>query len=224
MIILSMIFVITTISATTFGYGSISALDSIGTFQKQNPIRIVQVCSDATFINISSISYPNSSIAVENVEMVSSGSGGYYYDFNTTIVGRYDVRGISDGCEKTFAIYFDVTTNGKPESEGIVIVFFSLIFIIIFGFGLYFFIESFSHVLELDMDILDCAKMIAIYLSMWIFYYVSSEYLSNPLMNDILELAIDIGAITHVFLPIVGFLLSFILTNLKFKQKAKITY
>ena len=204
--------------------GSVSALDSIGTFQKQNPIRIVQVCSDATFINISSISYPNSSIAVENVEMVSSGSGGYYYDFNTSTIGRYDVRGISDGCEKTFAVYFDVTTNGKQESEGIVIVFFSLIFILIFGFGLYYFIKSLSHVLQLEMDILDCTIMIATYLSMWMFYYISSEYLYNPLMNNMLELAIDVGAITHVFLPIVGFLLSFIMTNLKAKQKARITY
>jgi hypothetical protein len=66
--------------------------------------------------------------------------------------------------------------------------------------------------------------MISNYLGLWVFYYVSYEYLGNAVMNDILELAISIGAVTHVFLPLVGFLVSFIMTNLKFKQKARITY
>lgn len=119
---------------------------------------------------------------------------------------------------------FEVTTNGREAASGIVIVVFSIIFILIFAFGLYYFIKSLSNVLNLEMDILDCTIMIATYLSMWMFYYISREYLGNLFINSILEIAIDVGAVTHVFLPIVGFLISFILTNLKFQQKAKITY
>jgi hypothetical protein len=37
-------------------------------------------------------------------------------------------------------------------------------------------------------------------------------------------MAISIGAVTHMFLPLVGFLVSFIMTNLKAKKKARITY
>jgi len=98
---------------------SVTALDSLGTFKVNEPVRITQVCSDSSYINISSIAYPNSSTAISNIIMTSAGSGEYYYDFlNTTQIGRYDVRGISNGCEKTFAIYFDVTPSGQEMTEG----------------------------------------------------------------------------------------------------------
>ena len=95
---------------------STSALESLGTFKQNECVRIAQVCSDATYINISSISLPNSTNSVINKVMSSSGSGEYYYQFcNTSQLGRYDVRGISDGCEKTFATYFEVTPSGSGD-------------------------------------------------------------------------------------------------------------
>jgi len=113
-----------------------SALDSLGTFKKAEQVRITQVCSDATYINISSISYPNSSTAVLNIEMTSSGSGEYYYNFTSTeVLGRYDVRGVSDGCEKTFATYFDVTYNGQTISGskvGLYLGFLTILCLILF--------------------------------------------------------------------------------------------
>jgi len=105
-----------------------------------------------------------------------------------------------------------------------VIVVFTLIFVLFIGFSITYFIISLGHVIELDMDLRDATIMISTYLAMWTFYYVSYEYLGNALMNDILETAISVGAVTHVFLPLVGFMISFIMTNLKFKQKARITY
>jgi hypothetical protein len=118
----------------------------------------------------------------------------------------------------------NLTLNGKEPAEGIIIVVFSLIFIAIFGFGLIYFLKSLAHLAQLDMDLIDCAIMVATYISMWMFYYFSFEYLGNEFINNILEIMISVGAVTHVFLPLVGFLVSFIMTNLKFKQKARITY
>jgi len=122
-----------------------SALDSLGTFEKNENVNISQVCSDATWINISSISYPNSSKAVSNIEMIAVGSGEFYYDFNlTSVLGRYEVRGISDSCEKTFATYFTITPNGKDFDSGqvlggigIIVVILATAFIfVILGFKL----------------------------------------------------------------------------------------
>ena len=49
--------------------------------------------------------------------MVSFSNGEYYYNFSkTSLLGRYDVRGISDGCEKTFATYFIITPDGKEST------------------------------------------------------------------------------------------------------------
>src|SRR3990167_6516872 len=96
---------------------SISAIDSLGTFKQYDSIIIYQVCSDATYINISSISYPNSSLAVSNIPMLSVGNGGFQYNFSSaTSTGRYDVRGISDGCDLTFATYFLITPNGTEST------------------------------------------------------------------------------------------------------------
>jgi len=111
-------------------------LETFGTFKQNQAIRISQVCSDATYINISSVSYPNSSVAVSGIEMTSAGNGEVYYDFNSaTALGRYDVRGISDGCENTFAFYFDVTPSGFYWTTGFYILILILsVGIIILGY------------------------------------------------------------------------------------------
>jgi len=108
----------TLILLTTF----VSALDDLGTFKQGESVRVTQVCSDATYINLSSISYPNGSVAESGIEMISAGSGEFYYWFNdTTELGKYQIRGISDGCTKTFATYFEITSTGSLQttSQGI---------------------------------------------------------------------------------------------------------
>ena len=72
--------------------------------------------------------------------MTSMCGGAYQYDFTDTITGRYDITGISDGCEKTFATYFTITYSGLKIGESqtlfyipLFLVFFFLFFIILFG-------------------------------------------------------------------------------------------
>ncbi len=102
-----------------FLMGNIIALEDLGTFKQGETVRISQVCSDASYITLSSITFPNSTIAISNINMTSSGSGEFYYNFaNTTDLGRYDVRGISDGCEETFVTYFEVTPSGQVFGTG----------------------------------------------------------------------------------------------------------
>ena len=111
----------------------VMALEGLGEFEQGEDIRIAQVCNDATYITISSITYPNSTTAVNGTNMTSAGSGEFYYDFNLTEeLGRYDVRGISDGCEKTFATYFEVTPFGKLG----VLIFLVVLSFIFLGFGM----------------------------------------------------------------------------------------
>lgn len=200
-----------------------SSLDSIGTYKLNENITFTQPCADATYVTLSVIRTPTQSTIIgQNMTELTTGTFGYNYTLLET--GRHYFEGVSDGCENSFATYIDVTINGKEQADGIIIVVFSLIFIAIFGFGLVYLLKSLAHIIQLDMDLIDCAVMIATYISMWMFYYFSFEYLGNEFINNILEIAISIGAVTHVFLPLVGFLVSFIMTNLKFKQKARITY
>ena len=105
-----------------------AASETLGTFKQNEPVRITQVCFDSTYINISSIAFPNSTTIYNNTEMISAGSGEFYFVFNeTSTVGNYDVRGISDGCEKTFAVYFTITPTGGIESNTTIFLFLIII-------------------------------------------------------------------------------------------------
>jgi len=101
---------------------TINALDTYGTFKQYECVRVKQSCVDSTYMILSSITYPNSSKSVENIDMNYSGNGEFYYEFcDTGQIGRYDVTGISDGtCENTFATYFEISSSGKSGASNIV--------------------------------------------------------------------------------------------------------
>jgi len=61
--------------------GNVLALDNLGTFKQGETIRVCQVCDDASWISISSITYPNSTIAINQTNMTSYGSGEFCYNF-----------------------------------------------------------------------------------------------------------------------------------------------
>lgn len=119
-----------------------AGLESFGTFKQGKDIRIKQVCIDATYINISSITYPNSTVIISNAEMISSGSGEFYYDLNASSeIGKYFVTGISDGCEGTFSFYFIITTSGFENTTSSSILLIPLLLIlVIFDFFIFYLI------------------------------------------------------------------------------------
>lgn len=130
---------ILTLFLMIFLIGFVSSLDSLGTFKQDNDVRITQVCSNATYITLSSITFPNSTIAIEGINMTSAGNGEYYYNFtNTSDVGRYYVRGISDGCEETFVTYFYINNKGQETTYSYLIATVVLILTFLFiGFLIY---------------------------------------------------------------------------------------
>ncbi len=122
-----------------FSLVNVSALD-LGIYKQGENVRVAQVCSDSSYINISSITYPNGSVAVSNIEMTSAGSGEFYYLFNfTDDKGRYDVRGKSDGCEETFATYFTVTHLGKELTSASATMYIGFLALLVLVFFLNFF-------------------------------------------------------------------------------------
>ena len=90
-----------------------------------------QTCQDATYTTLSAIITPNSTEII-NANMTSEGGGSFTYNYTATQIGRYDFTGISDGCLKTFAVYVDITPNGKIYNTGdaIVYIFVALFFIL----------------------------------------------------------------------------------------------
>jgi len=109
---------------------SIIALDTLGEeFDLHQNITITQVCSDATYINITSIQYPDGSRISINEEMTKDGGDFIYYFADTGQLGRYDVRGVSDGCTYTFAVYFTVGKKVDIQDS----IFFIFLLLVLIG-------------------------------------------------------------------------------------------
>ena len=194
---------------------------------KQNTELNFSITSNfATSCELTTINSPTGIILIEQTDTSTGTFNFNVLSGNFSSLGTYCMNIVcTDGVDITSGQECrEVTLNGnEPASSGIVVVF-SLVFIAIISFGIVYFIKALGHVIQFEMDIIDTAVLMSTYFAMWFFYYFAQTYMGNPLINNILEIAIDIGAITHVFLALVGFLVSFIMTNLKFKQKARITY
>jgi len=101
-----------------FLISSISALDNLGTFKQNDCVRIVQTCATCSYVNI-------------------AGDGEWYYDFcNTSLIGRYDVRGKGDlsGTDTSFATWFDVNGTGYELTQQRTFIYLGLIGLLIFLF------------------------------------------------------------------------------------------
>lgn len=95
--------------------------DFFGTFKQGDCINLIQTCSNCTFVNISSVLYPNSSMAIGRVRMTKDGTFYNYTFCNTTAQGEYRVTGYGDidypAIFETFTYTFIVTPAGGMENN-----------------------------------------------------------------------------------------------------------
>lgn len=92
---------------------------SLGTFKKDSCVNLIQTCSNCSFINITSVVYPNSTNAITNKLMTKSNSL-YNYSFClTNVSGTYIVNGLGnpDGINTVFAYDFEINPIGIPATE-----------------------------------------------------------------------------------------------------------
>lgn len=118
-----------------FSLSSIVALDSWGTGKQDANFTINQICNDASYITFSTIQYPDKSVQTINTNMTFVSGGSFQYNFsNTSQLGRYDVCGISDGCENTFCSYFEINMPGVELTEAKAKVYVALLVIVVLLF------------------------------------------------------------------------------------------
>jgi len=119
-----------------FSFSFTSSIDSQGYGKRGETFTFIQTCSDASFMTLLTVQYPNRSVETINANMTALGSGAFGYNFTDTIVGRHDVTGVSDGCTKTFATYFEITGTGFGLDTPKSIVYIGLFVVFIFFFVL----------------------------------------------------------------------------------------
>ena len=95
-----------------------SEVESLGVFKKDNCITLKQTCGNCTYVNITSVLYPNSTQILGQQNMTRLGTD-YSYNFcNTSELGTYIVlgKGDVDGSDTVFAYDFTVTRTGEELS------------------------------------------------------------------------------------------------------------
>lgn len=166
------------------------------------------------------VSYQNGSVFIDNKATTSQGNGAFNYTTNFTEVGLYKVQMFCIDGAYSFSDegFYNITGNGKEAPDGIVIVLFSVLFLIIIGFALFQLILSIGHFASLDLDVVDLAKTMGLYFAVLGLYQLSLFYLGNLILENWLVLFIRIGAFTHIIFPLIGFLISITIGSLKKKK------
>jgi len=113
--------------------------EHLGTFRPDECISLLQSCADCTYVNFTSVIYPNSTQLMGEVEATKTGSIFNHTICNATVVGNYIVHGRGDlgGVDTIFTYDFKITPNGKEESNSPVSLAIT-IFFIVFNLGLFF--------------------------------------------------------------------------------------
>ncbi len=125
-ILLTFIFVLFLISLAS------AEIQSLGTLKQNDNVNLIQTCGSCTFNNITSVLYPNSSIAISNVQMTKEGTFYNYTFSDTNTLGNYIVNGVGDlgGIDTVWNYDFEITPSGFKITNNSII--YSVLLIIIF--------------------------------------------------------------------------------------------
>lgn len=194
--------------------------ESMGTFKAGETITLIQTCENCTYINITSIRLPDSSIVISNQNMTMLSATEYSISFNqTSNLGTYRMSFISDedGVSKTANTWFEITKNGRDKPSGLVLSLFSILFLALAGYFIFFisytlmFFVQFTleeHLRGVVFGLEDVMFNLAGYLVLVAFHFLQIYYVANPTITNITSWVIFIAAFTNIVLPGIAFVLS----------------
>lgn len=178
------------------------------------------ICTSGDNCQIS-VQYPNGTIFIKNDSM--NYDTGY---FNKSIlatrnreIGEHPVIVSCQGDANSFTrFYYIVNLHGKAEPSGALMAIAMILFIILFsGFIIYLFVVI-GHFATMDVDVMDVAFSFCLYFAILTMYGLNLTYVGSQLIDSILDWTIYVGAITHIFLPLIAFILSLTIGNLRYKK------
>lgn len=123
--------------------------DVLGTFKQYTCIQLIQTCPNCTFVNISSVTYPDSTQALGLVAMQKAGTFYNYTFCNTSYTGTYRVSGYGDinnvdNYYETFTYVLYITPGGGFENNTTIFIFLLIISFVILVLGFMFHNHIFS--------------------------------------------------------------------------------
>ena len=95
-------------------------IQTLGTYKQNDCVNLKQICSNCSYVNITSVLYPNSTQVLGQVEMTKLGTDYNYTFCNTSILGQYIVNGKGDlnGVDNVWSYDFVISYDGTIISVG----------------------------------------------------------------------------------------------------------
>ena len=127
LIMIKRVFLLTLISLLFISFIS-AEIETLGTFKQNSCVNLLQTCSNCTYNNISSVTYPDSTQALGQSVMEKIGNNYNRTFCSTSQIGTYIVNGYGDvdGSITVWSYDFKVTPSGNENNPN----FYYLIFII----------------------------------------------------------------------------------------------
>ena len=126
----------------------------LGTFQQRECVDIKTILN-TTSVNISTINYPNMTVAVSNQAMTQIGTTTFNYSFcDTQTIGTY-VYDYVDEEENVYVNSFIITKNGFEITTGAALLYFYLFIAVLIIFSLFLFIAiitPFDNITEVQKN------------------------------------------------------------------------
>ena len=145
-------------SLILMGDGVQAQIETLGTFQQNTDINLIQSCSNCTFINITTIKLGNGTLLTLNTPMTQDGTFfNYTLSSNyTSSLGNYIVNGVGDvdGIDTNFAYDFIITRTGESSNSSQAIITMGIIGVMFLFFGLGRAFKKEKWKLKLAFDIL----------------------------------------------------------------------
>lgn len=97
-------------------------LESLGNFERYKDIELIQICSNCSFVNISTIRAPNSTIIYTDLPMTKNGARFNYSLRPLDYLGNYQVCGVADveGTYTSWCYDFNLIEAKQPYNSGMV--------------------------------------------------------------------------------------------------------
>ena len=195
-----------------------SSIPSLGYFEHGGDIELKQTCtingSFCDICNISSVDYPNGTRIISDVIMTKRHAD-FNYSLNGVytedITGTYKVNGyctFGDDVIKNWVYFLDITINGKEPPEGITIIIFVILFLILLAMLTGLILYTSGKFVEKDFNLWDLIYNMSAFFVILGVYFFGREYLGNSFFNTFLVTVISITSITNVLFPLIIFILS----------------
>ena len=139
------IFLLLLLSVFFIGFASANEICLPDSFKQSSNVNLIQTCTDCTYVNVTSITYPDGRIDNLNYEMTKINNRDWeYVSLNgsyTYMLGKYYYTTCGDipAENKCQSVCFNVTPSGKSSNS---IFFFIFILLIILTFVAGFYLEN----------------------------------------------------------------------------------